>query len=91
VWEVILVDEVEKWFLDLAAHDPEAAEVVAGAIDLLVETGNSELRVLFVFDPKRRAVLLVAGDKTGRWQQWYRDNILLAEERYDRWLMEEEG
>jgi hypothetical protein len=29
--------------------------------------GASEVRVLFVFDPWRSAVLLVAGDKSGQW------------------------
>ncbi len=49
-------------------------------------TGTSEVRLLFVFDPKRRAVLLVGGDKSGRWQDWYKTNIPLAEQRYKRWL-----
>lgn len=29
-------------------------------------SGRSEVRILFAFDPKRRAILLVAGDKHGR-------------------------
>ena len=49
-------------------------------------TGTTEVRVLFVFDPKRRAVPLVGGDKSGRWQDWYKTNIPLAEQRYERWL-----
>ena len=44
-------------------------------------SGRSELRVLFAFDPDRRAILLVAGDKAGNWQKWYRTNIPLADER----------
>lgn len=28
--------------------------------------GRSEIRILFAFDPKRRAILLIAGDKAGR-------------------------
>ena len=48
--------------------------------------GSSEIRILFVFDPERQAVLLVAGDKTGNWTRWYRDNISLAERRYATWL-----
>ncbi|WP_443067250.1 type II toxin-antitoxin system RelE/ParE family toxin [Streptomyces sp. NBC_01423] len=32
--------------------------------------GGGEIRILFVFDPMRRAVLLVAGDKAGDWQGW---------------------
>jgi hypothetical protein len=49
-------------------------------------TGPSEVRILFIFDPERRAVLLVAGDKRGRWQKWYRENISIADRRYGRWL-----
>ncbi|MGO1545371.1 MAG: type II toxin-antitoxin system RelE/ParE family toxin [Gulosibacter sp.] len=30
--------------------------------------GRSEIRILFAFDPKRRAILLVAGDKAGKWK-----------------------
>jgi hypothetical protein len=48
--------------------------------------GRSEIRILFVFDPARQAVLLVAGDKAGNWTQWYRDAIPLAERRYAQWL-----
>jgi hypothetical protein len=47
--------------------------------------GRSEVRILFCFDPKRQAVLLVAGDKSGQWRDWYKQAIPLAEERYDRW------
>jgi hypothetical protein len=49
-------------------------------------SGGSEVRILFVFDPQRQAVLLVAGDKSGQWRQWYTDNIPVAEQRYERWL-----
>lgn len=48
--------------------------------------GRSEIRILFAFDPKRRAILLVAGNKTGTWRRWYAANIPLAEERYRKWL-----
>lgn len=48
--------------------------------------GRTEVRVLFVFDPERQAVLLVAGDKAGQWRDWYKLAIPLAEDRYQRWL-----
>ena len=48
--------------------------------------GLSEVRLIFIFDPERRAVLLVAGDKSEQWTEWYRENIPLAESRYKRWL-----
>ena len=47
---------------------------------------GTSIRILFVFDPQRQAVLLVAGDKAGLWKQWYVDNVPLAEQRYERWL-----
>lgn len=49
-------------------------------------TGATEVRILFIFDPERQAVLLIAGDKSGQWSDWYTDNILVAEQRYARWL-----
>ena len=49
-------------------------------------TGRSEVRILFIFDPRRRAVLLVAGDKQGQWQRWYKTNIPIADARYDQHL-----
>lgn len=52
-------------------------------------SGRSEIRILFAFDPKRRAVLLVAGDKAGDWSKWYDRNIPVAERRYDEWLRSE--
>lgn len=43
---------------------------------------RSEVRILFVFDPARQAVLLVAGDKCGEWNRWYKRMIPVAELRY---------
>lgn len=48
--------------------------------------GRSELRILFAFDPARSAILLLGGDKAGRWQDWYRSAIPLADDRYDSHL-----
>jgi len=48
--------------------------------------GRTEVRILFVFDPEREAILLVAGDKAGRWSQWYVEAIPLAEARFDEYL-----
>ncbi|WP_425462014.1 type II toxin-antitoxin system RelE/ParE family toxin [Mycetocola tolaasinivorans] len=33
-------------------------------------SGRSELRILFAFDPRRQAILLIAGDKAGDWVRW---------------------
>lgn len=44
------------------------------------------LRILFAFDPGRRAILLVGGDKRGKWNDWYRENIPRADRTYDEHL-----
>lgn len=46
------------------------------------------VRILFVFDPRRSSILLVAGDKAGQWNAWYREAIPLAEQRYEVYLKE---
>jgi hypothetical protein len=50
--------------------------------------GRSELRILFAFDPWRSAILLVAGDKSGNWRQWYRLAIPRAEQLLEIYLKE---
>ena len=45
--------------------------------------GQTELRILFAFDPVRKAILLVAGDKAGNWKHWYRQNIPIADDLFD--------
>ncbi|MDE0067330.1 MAG: type II toxin-antitoxin system RelE/ParE family toxin [Acidimicrobiaceae bacterium] len=46
------------------------------------------LRVLFAFDPRRHAILLLGGDKTGQWDEWYRRAIPQADDLYDTHLKE---
>jgi hypothetical protein len=53
--------------------------------ELRVQHRGTPWRVLFIFDPKRRAILLVGGHKQGN-QRWYKTAIPLAEQRYRRHL-----
>ena len=39
-------------------------------------------RVLFAFDSNRNVVMLLGGDKTGKWKRWYPTNIRQAERLY---------
>lgn len=55
--------------------------------ELRVSKGGA-IRVLFVFDSLRRAVLLLGGNKTGRWSEWYREAIPRADDLYDEYLVE---
>jgi hypothetical protein len=54
----------------------------------LKELRPGTIRILFAFDPWRDSILLVAGDKSGRWKEWYRESIPIAEHRYERYLKE---
>jgi hypothetical protein len=53
----------------------------------------TNIRVLFAFDPRRVAILLIGGDKTGRWVEWYEEMIPVADALYDVYLdeMKREG
>jgi len=48
----------------------------------------TNIRILFAFDPRRIAILLIGGDKTNRWQEWYDENIPIADALYDDYLEE---
>jgi len=53
-------------------------------------TKHTEIRILFAFDPWRSAILLIAGDKAGRWRRWYRHAIQEAELIYEQYLNDRE-
>ena len=49
---------------------------------------RGNLRIIFAFDPRRSAILLLGGDKTGRWEEWYERAIPKADSLYDVHLTE---
>lgn len=51
-------------------------------------SGDSEVRLLFVFDPARRAVFLVGGNKAGDWKGWYDSAVAEAEKAYAQYLQD---
>ncbi len=55
--------------------------------ELRVQYKGDPVRILFAFDPKRRAVLLLGGAKTGD-EQWYRRNVPIADRELDAHLAE---
>ena len=56
--------------------------------ELRFNAANGVWRVAFVFDPQRKAILLVAGDKSGGSEtRFYRDLIAKADDRYDAHLV----
>jgi hypothetical protein len=51
-------------------------------------SSQGALRVLFAFDPERRAVLLLGGDKSkdSRWNDWYVGAIQRADDLFEEHL-----
>lgn len=55
--------------------------------ELRFKASDGVWRVLFAFDPKRQAIMLIAGDKSGVSQtRFYRDIIKKADKRYKNHL-----
>ena len=55
--------------------------------ELRFSAADGEWRVAFAFDPKRKAILLVAGDKSGvSEKKFYRQLIAKADDRFDAHL-----
>jgi hypothetical protein len=60
--------------------------------ELRVQCRGRPLRVLYAFDPRRVAILLIGGDKTGD-GRWYERMVPVADRIYDEYLaaLQEEG
>lgn len=50
--------------------------------ELRVQHAGRPYRLLFAFDPRRCAILLLGGDKTGN-DRWYDENVPIADRLYD--------
>lgn len=50
--------------------------------ELRIQHRGRPIRVLYAFDPRRTAVLLLGGDKTGD-VRWYERNVPIADGLYD--------
>jgi hypothetical protein len=80
----------------LAERGPDLGRPVVDRIHASRHHGMKELRaardgalrVLFMFDPRRQAILLLGGDKSGQWEAWYDWAIPLADDLYDAYLAE---
>ena len=60
--------------------------------ELRVQSQGNPIRVFYAFDPRRSAILLIGGDKTGD-DRFYETYIPIADRLYDQHLKElrEEG
>ncbi len=103
-WDGLSVDQQESLTdrVDLLAErGPDLGRPVVERIAMsrhhnmkeLRSSQGGALRVLFTFDPRRFAILLLGGDKSGEWNDWYEVAVPKADELYDAHLAElgEEG
>ena len=56
--------------------------------ELRTQSGGEPLRVFYAFDPKRDAVLLIGGNKTGD-DRFYERMVPLADRIFDEYLAEQ--
>ena len=50
--------------------------------ELRAQAGGDPLRILYAFDPRRTAILLIGGDKTGD-ERWYEKNVPLGDRLFE--------
>lgn len=55
--------------------------------ELRIQHQGRPYRVLYAFDPRRNAILLLGGDKTGD-DDWYDKNVPIADRLYDEHIEE---
>lgn len=55
--------------------------------ELRIQHEGRPYRVLYAFDPRRSAILLLGGDKTGN-DRWYEEHVPLADTLYEEYLRE---
>ena len=53
--------------------------------ELRIQHAGRPYRVLYAFDPRRCAILLIGGDKTGN-DRWYEQVVPVADRLYDQHL-----
>lgn len=89
--EVNVTDEVWEWWGGL---DVTQQEDIAARVELLERYGPTLGRPVVdrvassAFDPRREAILLLGGDKSGDWSKWYERAVPEADRLYMEYLRE---
>jgi hypothetical protein len=98
-YEVEYTDEFEQWWLTLDAKTQKGPNLpfpyssgVNGSRyqhmrELRVQHQGNPYRILYAFDPRRVAILLLGGNKVGN-DRWYEENVPKADQLYDELLKE---
>jgi hypothetical protein len=53
--------------------------------ELRIQHAGDPYRVLYAFDPRRAAILLIGGNKGGN-ERWYEEFVPIADNLYDEYL-----
>jgi hypothetical protein len=77
-----LLKEPLSKVIESSRHYPDMKEL------RISSTGGDRLRVMYVFDSRRRAILLIGGNKTGQWTKFYQEYVPIADDLYDEHLRE---
>ena len=77
----------------VALGDPYSSSIKGSSFalrELRTKYQGRPFRVFYAFDPKRQAVLLIGGDKTGR-DRFYDEMVPVAETIWREYLREQQG
>lgn len=86
-WQVEYTDEFDAWWGKLSEDEQVviAASRHSNMKELRGKAGESVLRVLYAFDPRRTGILLIGGDKSGN-DRWYEEFVPIADHLFDEHL-----
>ncbi len=56
--------------------------------ELRIQHQGDPYRVLYAMDPRRTSILLLGGNKVGDEKRWYKKNVPVADNLYDRHIAE---
>jgi hypothetical protein len=97
-WQTLTVEEQERVAAAVELLEergpnlgrPIADRIAGSSIHKLKELrpSGTNIRILFAFGPPRAAILLLGGDKTGKWDRWYAEAVPVAERLYEEYVEE---
>ena len=59
--------------------------------ELRIQSHGEPIRVFYAFDPRRTAILIIGGSKTGKGKRFYKDYIPKADKLFEEHLKSMEG
>lgn len=85
-WEVEGTDQFADWYVALSDDEQvDSTSKHRHMRELRIQHAGRPYRVLYAFDPRRAAILLLGGDKTGE-DRWYEQHVPGADALYDEHL-----